>query len=35
LKRNIKELVFEKITAMDFEQLPAEYKGANFHKEPW
>ena len=35
LKRNIKELVFEKITATDYDHLPAEYKEAKFHKEPW
>ena len=35
LKRNIKELVFEKITAMDYEHLPAEYMRGEFHKEPW
>jgi len=35
LKRDIKELFFEKITALDYEQLPAEYKSDKFHKEPW
>jgi hypothetical protein len=34
LKRNIKELAFEKITAMDYEHLPAEYRRGKFHKEP-
>jgi len=35
LKRNVKELVFEKITAMKYEHLPAEYKSGRFHKDPW
>jgi hypothetical protein len=35
LKRNVKELFFEQITAMNFEHLPAEYKNGKFHKDPW
>jgi hypothetical protein len=35
LKRNIKDLAFEKITAMDYEHLPPQYKSGKFHKDPW
>jgi hypothetical protein len=35
LKRNIKELAFEKITAMDYEHLPLHYKSGKLHKDPW
>jgi hypothetical protein len=35
LKRSINELFFEKITAMDYEDLPDRYRQQKFHKEPW
>ena len=35
LKRNLNELTFERITATDYEHLPAEYTSGKFHKEPW
>jgi hypothetical protein len=35
LKRSIKELCFEEITAMGYEDLPPQYKQTEFHKNPW
>lgn len=35
LTRNIKELFFEKIAAIAYDDLPAQYKEHSLHKEPW
>jgi hypothetical protein len=35
LKRNVKELFFEEITAMEYENLPSQYTHHKLHKDPW
>jgi hypothetical protein len=35
LKRNVKELFFEEITAMEYESLPSQYRHHKLHKDPW
>ncbi|HET9826107.1 MAG TPA: hypothetical protein VFP87_12290 [Chitinophagaceae bacterium] len=35
LKRSIKQLFFERITAMNYDDLPVQYKQEKFHRDPW
>jgi hypothetical protein len=35
LRRCLKDVFFETITAMDYEKLPSQYKQARLHKDPW